>query len=149
VAADLIDRLARRFQQAHGLLDARVPEVGLRAAPGSGREAAGQGALAQPEPGRELADPERAANVQVDVLLDLVHELVVVRPLAAERDVRELARAVAVDQQDLGGQVGAVVTGEALDQVPMSPLLPILTVPGSSTGRCSAGRCCWSATRSS
>src|SRR5439155_7360266 len=48
---------------------------------------------------------------------DLVHELVVMRSFAAERDVGQLAGTVAVDQQHLGGQVGAVVAGEPLDQV--------------------------------
>jgi hypothetical protein len=52
--------------------------------------------------------------VQVDVLLDLVHDQVVVSSFPAERDAGELAGAVAIDQEDLGGQVGAVVTCETL-----------------------------------
>ena len=40
-----------------------------------------------------------------------------VRSFAAERNVGELARAVAVDQENLGGQVGAVVIGEPFDEV--------------------------------
>src|SRR5262249_41461501 len=84
---------------------------------GGGRKSAGQAAFAEPGPGREFADLERAVQVQVDVLLDLVHDQVVVRSFPAERDVGELAGAVPVDQEDLGGEVGAVVTGETFDEV--------------------------------
>src|SRR5205807_1806566 len=116
-AADLVDRVACRFKKVHGVLDAGMPQVRLRPVAGGGRKAAGQGAFAEPEPGRELADLERAVQLQVDVLLNLVHDQVVVRSFPAERDVGELAGAVAVDQEDLGGEVGAVVTGETFDEV--------------------------------
>src|SRR6266851_4746427 len=82
-----------------------------------GREAARQGALAEPESCCELADLEGAVQVQVDMLLHLVHDWIVMRSFPAERDVGELAGAVAVDQENLGGEVGAVMTGETLDEV--------------------------------
>jgi len=55
--------------------------------------------------------------VHVHVLLDLVHDHVVMRSFPAECNIGELAGAVAVNQEDLGGQVGAVVAGETFDEV--------------------------------
>src|SRR5262249_3013495 len=102
-AADLVDRVACRFKKPHGVLDAGMPQVRLRPVAGGGRKSAGQAAFAEPGPGREFADLERAVQVQVDVLLDLVHDQVVVRSFPAERDVGELAGAGPVHQEDLGG----------------------------------------------
>jgi hypothetical protein len=56
--------------------------------------------------------------MRVDVLLDLVHELIVMGSFA---DVGQLALAVAVDQQHCGGKVGVVVAGEPLDQRSLTP----------------------------
>ena len=94
------------------MLDTGVLEVGLRPAAGGGREPAGQGAPAHAELGRELGYPERVVKVEVDVLLDPVDDHVAVRSFTAERDVGALAGPVAVDQQNLGGQIRTVVTGE-------------------------------------
>src|SRR6266704_6584375 len=74
VTADPLDRITRGFEEAHGLLDACVPQVGLRPAAGGCRDPAREGTLAQPEPGREVADPERAAKKQVEVMLEQGHE---------------------------------------------------------------------------
>jgi hypothetical protein len=113
--ADLIDGVTGSFQQAHGVLQAGVLHVRLRPLPGSRHEPAGQTSLAQPEGLRKLGDPQRLVEVHVDVLLDLMDKRVVVRSSPAERDVRKLARAVTVDQQNLGGRIGVRVAGESLD----------------------------------
>jgi hypothetical protein len=60
--------------------------------------------------------------VRIDVLLDLVHDHVVMRPFAAERHVGQLAGPVPVNQQKFGGQVRAFagmlteLTGQDLPQ---------------------------------
>jgi hypothetical protein len=99
------------------LPDACVLKVRPRPAAGGCCEPAGQRPLAQGESRGELANRERISEVEIDVLLDLVNDHVVVRPFAPEGDVRPLAGPVAIDQQDLGPQVGAFVPGESLDQV--------------------------------
>jgi hypothetical protein len=55
--------------------------------------------------------------VEVDVLLDLVDDRVAVRSFLPERDIGALAGPVAVDEENPGGQVGAVVTGETFGEV--------------------------------
>ena len=79
-APDLIDWVASRFEQPHGVLDAGVLEVGLRPVSRGRREPTRQGALAQPKGRREIGDPQRLVQEQVDVLLDLVHQHVIMRP---------------------------------------------------------------------
>src|SRR5260221_11671484 len=59
VPADLIDGVACRFEQAHRVLDAGMPDVGLRPAAGGGREAAGEWAPAEPRPAGEGHGPGR------------------------------------------------------------------------------------------
>src|SRR5260221_10310019 len=69
VPADLIDDVACRFEQAHRVLDAGMPDVGLRPAAGGGREAAGQGALAEARPAGGGPCPERVAPTPVECLV--------------------------------------------------------------------------------
>jgi hypothetical protein len=83
------------------------------------------------------------ARMHVDVLLDLVDDQVVMRSFAAERDVGELAGAVSVGEQYLGGQIRPVVTGEAFHQVQDQPRASICvgTLRREMSIRCSgAGR---------
>src|SRR5258708_39095076 len=90
-----------------------MPEGGLRTGAGGGRDAAGQCALAEPEPAGGVPGRERLAQMHVDVLLDLVDDQVVMRSFAAERDVGGLTGAMSGGEEYLGGQIRPVVTGEA------------------------------------
>src|SRR5262249_7470137 len=115
--ADQVDRLAIRFEKAHGVPDSGVLQVSMRPAAGGGCEPARQGPFAEPEPRREFGSSDRVLQMEVDVLLDLVNDRVAVRPLTAERYIRALAGPVAVDQQNLGGLISAVVTSETFHDV--------------------------------
>jgi hypothetical protein len=117
VPSDLLDWVARRLEQAPGVLDAEVLQVRLWTVPGGPLEPARRRAAAQPEVRCQVAHPQRLVEMGVDVLLDLVHEQVVVAPSGERGDIRQLAGAVPVDDQHPGGQVGPRMPAEALDQV--------------------------------
>src|SRR5262245_64236756 len=72
--ADLVDRVGFHLEKAHSVLDACVLKVGTRGSACGGREPARQSPLAQAEPRRELGYSQRIVKVEVDVLLDLVHD---------------------------------------------------------------------------
>src|SRR5215469_1408127 len=115
--ADHIDRLAIGFEKSHGVPDSGVLQVGMGPAAGGGGEPARQGPFAEPEPRREFGCSDRVLQMEVDVLLDLVNDGVAMRPFPAERYIWALAWPVAVDQQNLGGLISAVVTRETLHDV--------------------------------
>jgi len=70
--SNLVDRVARCFEQALGVLDAGVLEVGLWCAPSRRDEPTRQRTATESELLSQLRDPQRLCDVPIYVLLDLV-----------------------------------------------------------------------------
>src|SRR5262249_30410993 len=75
-----VDRVARCFEQALRELGTSVLNIRLRAPPGSAYEPTRECAATQSELICQLTDPEQLIEVPIDVLLNLLHDEIVVKP---------------------------------------------------------------------